>query len=124
MTVNDNENIAPFDVDGTLILSPSITDPPGSSYVDIFYPATEKYVRQRVNRAMVNILKEEKSRGAYVLVWSRCGKEWAKNTIKALDLEGYVDHIMAKPRAYFDDLPVEQWLKDRVFIEPDVSYKE
>ena len=124
MTVNDNENIAPFDVDGTLVLNPSITDPKDSTYVEVYYPATEKLITQRVNRAMVNLLKEEKMRGAFVLVWSRCGKEWAKNVINALALKGHVDYVMAKPRAYFDDLPVEEWLKDRIFIDANTRYKE
>lgn len=124
MTVNDNENIAPFDVDGTLLLTPQRTDPSDSTYREVYYPATQSNIKQRVNRAMVTLLKEEKSRGAFVIVWSRSGKEWAKNAVQALALEDYVDCVMAKPKSYFDDTPVEEWLKDRVFISADVRYKE
>lgn len=122
MKVIDNENIRPFDVDGTLIDNGYKWES-GAEYVYVKDSITNKEIRCKVNRSMVRLLKEESSRGNYVVVWSRSGKEWAKNVILALKLKAYVKLVMAKPLVYFDDLPVEQWLKDRVFIDGNSNYK-
>lgn len=115
-----NENIRPFDVDGCLIVSTK-----ESKYMrSILDPVTGKFIKVGVNSAMVRLLQEEAQRGSYVIVWSRSGYEWAKNVVNALELEQYVNLIMSKPIVYFDDTPVKKWLKDRVFIGPDVKYKE
>lgn len=115
-----NENIRPFDVDGCLIVSTR-----ESKYmVCVADPVTNKFIKVGVNSAMVRLLLEEKQRGSFIIVWSRSGYQWAKNVINALDLETSVDLIMSKPIVYFDDTPVKKWLKDRVFIGPDVKYKE
>jgi len=119
MTVK-NENIRPFDVDGCLIVEAKDS----RQIAHILDPVTKRFIKVGVNRAMVRLLKEEKKRGSYTIVWSRSGYEWANNVIQCLYLDDYVDLIMSKPIVYFDDTPVKKWLKDRVFIGPDVKYKE
>ena len=119
-----NRTVRPFDVDGTLIV---LYDPTvdANCYIDIpdpIYPG--KIIRLRKNNAMIRLMLEEKHRGSYILVWSRGGYEWAETVIRALDLYDVVDIIMDKPLAYFDDMEVSRWLKDRVFIGPDEKYKE
>lgn len=123
MKIINNENIRPFDVDGTLVsaVKGSLTPLP---HAYIYDPITKKEIKVRVHEAMVRLLKEEKHRGSYVIVWSRGGYEWAANVIKALELTQYVDQIMSKPTIYFDDVPVKKWLKDRVYIGPDEIYKK
>jgi len=122
MIVTKNENIRPVDVDGCLIYSPEGT--PDERCVDVVDPTnTARTIRQAVNRNMVRLLIEERQRGGYIIVWSRSGWEWARNVVLALGIERHVHEVKSKPLAYFDDTPVKKWMKDRVFIPPDVKYK-
>lgn len=118
----ESELIRPFDVDDTLILH----DPKGHpefETVDIFDPIENKTITFRVHQPMVRLLKEEHSRGAFILVWSRSGFQWADTVVKALGIADKVHLIMSKPLVYFDDSPVESWMKDRVYLSPDTFYK-
>lgn len=119
------ENIRPFDIDRCMIkeYEGDIGDNSNPT-VEVEDPLTGSFIEVMVNKAMVRLLKEEKHRGGYILVWSRSGWEWARNVIQALELEKYVDQIMSKPVVYFDDTPIQDWLKDRVFLDFDFKYKE
>lgn len=119
------ENTRPFDIDDTLILLPKHDDPADTRYVyvtDPVYPHGE-LLKFRVHEPMVRLLKEEATRGSFVIVHSRGGYQWAQNVIDALGLRQYVNLCMSKPLVYFDDTPVELWLKDRVYIDPNTRYK-
>ena len=67
---------------------------------------------------------EEHHRKGFIIVWSRSGVEWATAVVRALGLDSYVHQVMSKPVVYFDDCPVDTWMKDRVYIKPDVHYKK
>lgn len=123
MNVIRNENIRPFDIDGTLILP--IQSPLGR-VIDVKDPVTGVTTIQfRVHEPMVRLLREELARGAVIIVWSRSGFQWAENVMRAL---GFVSdaqiYIMSKPMVYFDDKPVDEWLRDRVFLDSDKPYKD
>lgn len=122
MNVVTKENVRPFDCDGCLIRELKHSELQADAYVKD--PLTMKNIGVKVNKAMVRLLKEEHYRGGYVVVWSRSGWEWAKNIVEALELQEYVHQVMSKPIAYFDDKDVSEWLKDRVFLDFDVKYKE
>lgn len=113
------EHIRPFDIDGCLIVDKDAS----TSKANVYDVVSGNYIKVGVNQSMVRLLLEEYQRGSYILVWSRSGWEWAANVIRALDLEKYVDRVMSKPTIYFDNEPVENWMKDRVFIGPEVPYK-
>lgn len=116
------ENIRPFDVDDSLVMH-DYPDFKGSTYVKVHDTVTDGSIRLMVNEPMVRLLKEEAMRGAYILVWSRGGHEWANAVLEALEIKKYVDLIMSKPMVYFDDKPVSEWMTDRVYIKPNVKYK-
>ena len=80
-------------------------------------------IKVGVHEPMVRLLKEESHRGSHIVVWSRGGYEWATNVLKALCIEDYVDQVMSKPSAYFDDKDISEWLKYRVYLKPDTIYK-
>jgi hypothetical protein len=119
----ESESIRPFDVDGTLIL-PNNEENKHLRLVSVRDDVEEKEIEFRVHEPMVRLLLEEHARGSFVIVWSRSGFAWAEAVVIALGLVGKVHLIMSKPIAYFDDVPVEAWMKDRVFIEPSVQYKK
>lgn len=119
-----NENISPFDVDGTLVMHEDPDAIPISEQVKVLDTLTNTFIIMRINRPMVRLLQESKLRGDYVIVWSRGGYQWAYNVIQALHLENDVDQIMTKPTKYFDDTDVFDWMPDRIYIKPDTIYKQ
>lgn len=123
MQVINNERIVPCDIDDTLVMHEApMACEKQVTIEDPFEPG--KFIMLGINQNMVKILKDEKARGAFILVWSRNGKAWAETIIKALNLESQVDMIMAKPLVYLDDSDVSNWLKDRVYIKHNVTYKK
>jgi hypothetical protein len=122
MIILDKENLRMVDVDDTLVMHRT------SQYdclrsVVVKDPLGGPSILLDKNFAMIRLIKEEHARGATIVVWSRGGYQWAKNVVEALKLESYVTMIMSKPTIYFDDKPVEEWLKDRVYIGPNEKYK-
>lgn len=125
MQVIKNENIRPFDIDNSLVLPKTKSDPADAIYVEVKDDVTGRPITMRVHEPMVRLLREEHSRGSHVIVWSRSGFAWAKAVVEALDL-CYPDRltIMSKPLVYFDDMDVSTWLKDRVYLTPETQYKK
>jgi hypothetical protein len=115
------ENIRPFDTDDCLIMHSFTALDDTIIVVD---PYSNQPVRVRPNKNMVRLLKEESLRGGTVIVWSRGGYKWSEAVIRALDLEKYVTFIMSKPMIYYDDKEVAEWMQDRVYLGPDVNYKQ
>lgn len=122
MQIINNEYVTLWDIDDTLVMHDNDLYQ-NSHKVWVKDPVEGDYIELRKNSSMIRLMKEEKARGSHVIVWSRGGHQWAKNVIEALKLEKYVDQVMSKPLAYFDDKPVEEWLKYRVWLSPNVSYK-
>ncbi len=119
MKVIRNEYITFWDIDDTLVMHENY-------HIDNVFvkdPIDNREIKLRKNLPMIRLMKEEKARGSTIIVWSRGGFQWAENVIKALKLEEYVTLILSKPLAYFDDKPVEEWLKYRVYLSPDTNYK-
>lgn len=127
MKVIKNENPVFFDVDGTLVLP---YDKKQDKFhqvgrvVEVYDAITDKFIRMVAHEPMIRILVEEKRKDRFVIVWSRSGQEWAANVVRALDLVKKVDLVISKPLVYFDDMPVESWMKDRVFLSADMPYKK
>ncbi len=105
----DNELVVVVDVDGTLIRpdqNGSISLPYGSE-IQKFSPI----------KPHVDLVKEYKNRGFYVIVWSMSGPWWAKKAVEALKLERFVDKAMGKPTKFVDDKnDLASILGTRVFI--------
>lgn len=117
-----NENVVCFDVDDTLVTTdPAITH---GCLANVYDAITKKYITVRVLEANVRLLREEKRKGFFIVVWSRSGNEWASNVVKALDLEKEVDLTMSKPLVYIDDRDVSEWLPYRVWLPPSMNYKK
>lgn len=121
MKVVENENTRPWDVDDTLVLHD--IEKHGGVLIKVLDPQSGHTVILSPHRPMIKLLKEEKSRGGYIIVWSRGGYAWAKVVVEALQLTEYVDLIMTKPLVYYDDKDVDTWMKDRVYLEPGTIYK-
>lgn len=121
MKVIKNERVIPIDVDETLVHHTAVE---GGAEITVRDPYADRWIKVWANMPMLTILREEYSRGSFIIVWSKGGFSWAEAVIKTLHFEEYVDIIMSKPYVYFDDKDVDEWLKDRVWIHPNTVYKQ
>ncbi len=125
MNVIKNERIIPCDIDGTLIEHIAQTPAPsGNDIVWVEDALRGGKIAVRRMAANIRLIEEESLRGAFILVWSRSGNAWAAEVVKALGLKLNEHIIMTKPLVYVDDLPVSEWLKDRVFLPQGTIYKK
>lgn len=114
--VLNSDEVIYFDVDETLVFWKTDQDPD-----DIIIQAVDPYMGgQYVNlvphQRNIDLLKRNAGQGRTVIVWSAGGVFWAENVIRALALETYVDLIIRKPDVYVDDIPIEQWGLNRVYL--------
>lgn len=99
MKIIESELNAAFDIDGTL------------AHVNTVNPIEEN----------VQFLKDLKSRGYHITVWSAAGFRRAEEVVKALQLEPYVDVIMTKMLKHCDDLTdIEDIVGRRVFLAKEL----
>lgn len=119
MNVIKSENIIFCDVDDTLVQMldyENLELDTGS--ISILDPYDSLYTSRMPMHKNIRILKTWHARGAYVVVWSAFGYQWAETVVKALCLQDHVHQIMSKPRAHIDDLPSTQWMGERIWF-PD-----
>lgn len=120
-----NKPVLPVDVDETLLMHDVSRWGDNIDTITMQDPFDAKTtIHLAVNRPMIKILKDEKAKGTFIIVWSRQGEAWAWAAVVALKLEKYVDMVSRKPNTYLDDKPSNKWMTDRVYVEPDVKYKE
>lgn len=121
MKIIKSENVVFFDVDETLVTAEQFISCTGVHVADPVEPG--RVIVRYQHLGNIRLLREEYQRGSTIIVWSRGGWEWATNVIKALLLTNLVHTVMSKPLVYFDDVPVEQWLTQRVYLDPRLKYK-
>jgi phosphoserine phosphatase len=123
MNTIENDNVVCFDVDDTLVMWSIPTERAHEAITfDNFGYATELLPHLK----HVELLKQFKVRGHYVVVWSQGGYQWAREVVKTLGIEKYVDSVMTKPKWIVDDLPPGAWLT-RSYMDLDgkrISYGE
>ena len=123
MKIVKNERLIVCDVDDTLVMHNTCNLALTEAQVEDPLDRFRKVIVYR-NDPMIRLLQEEIQRGSQLIVWSRGGWEWAQNVLMALKLDHLPIIVMTKPYAYFDDKDVSVWLKDRVYISPEVVYKK
>lgn len=114
MKVLENELTVYFDCDDTLIMWGKESSP---NVMDFICPYTDKIERLVPHSTHIQILKQQKGRGYHVVVWSAGGWAWAKRVVETLGIEDYVDEVRSKPTKFFDDLPAQEVLGSRVYVE-------
>ena len=120
MKIIKNENVLCVDIDETLIVS---TDDKDAKTCPIWDQVTKSFLAVQPHKPHIRLLHEEKSRGRFIIVWSRGGHAWAEAVVKGLGLLGTVDLIMSKPYAYIDDKPINEWLTEQIYIPHNTEYK-
>ena len=112
-----NEQNSMWDVDDTIAMH---VHNGGPADLVIYNDAMECDIRLNIHHDHVKQIKSHKNRGFTVFIWSGNGSAWAKKVIEALELQDYVDFYMTKPVKFFDDLPAQEVLVNRVYL----PYKE
>jgi hypothetical protein len=113
MKVTENDNIITVDVDDTLVIW---NVPPGREEECITFDNFGYAQRLLPHRKHIELLKQFKVRGHYIIVWSQGGYQWAREVVKVLGLEEWVDEVKTKPKWYIDDLPANSWMK-RTYLD-------
>lgn len=108
------EHVVCFDCDDTLVMW-------GKKTNDVYIkdPYTDSDILLKKHNKHIKLLQDYKARGYYVVVWSAGGYLWAKAVVEGLGLRDSVDHIMAKPVKYVDDLDATEILGTRVYLKDD-----
>lgn len=118
-----DQDMVPFDIDQTLILHKPQNEICPLNLVRVKDTIADRIICVEAHRAMIRLLEEEHAAGKYIMVWSRGGAKWATAVLVALNLTSKVNLVLTKPLVYFDDKPASEWLQNRVYIEPGVTYK-
>jgi len=120
MKIIDKESIVFADVDDTLVMWGKAKK--GEKVVAITSPHDGKLEYLRPHKGHIKILKDRKSRGSYIIVWSAGGFAWAEAVVKALGLEKYVDQVMTKPHLYIDDKKAKEFMGEHVYLPYGGTY--
>jgi FMN phosphatase YigB (HAD superfamily) len=110
-----------FDVDDTLVKwSPTPEEIAMKGITMEFTDVDGNVLSTKIVPHSVHVeqLKKHKIRKHTIGVWSAGGSLWAKEAVKALGLEPYVDFVISKPTWCYDDktpneyIPPSQYIKD------------
>lgn len=112
MQVIQNESIVMVDIDQTLVMHSRQND----SFV-IVNPYSGSQISLMRNEKHIELLKQLKGRGMFVIVWSAAGVLWAQSVIDTLELQDYVDIVMTKSSKYVDDLHAAEILGQRIYLK-------
>jgi hypothetical protein len=112
------EQVIGVDVDDTLVLHRAAKE--GETTVDVLDPYDGTTVRLVVHKPHIKLIEDRTARGCAIIVWSQSGPQWAKAVVDALGIKPAL--ICAKPFFVVDDLPINEWLNNRVYLNPEMSY--
>ena len=119
MLVVKNELCVAFDVDDTLVLWNNKCYQPHKDAILIVDPADNQCLYLTPHKRHIDLMRKWKSRGYFIEVWSAAGGAWAEAVVLALGIEDVVDLITTKRMKVVDDLPKNEILGSRVYLDPD-----
>jgi hypothetical protein len=105
-----------FDCDQTLVL----WDFPENERINtIEIPCEDWTIVLLPHKRHIKLLKDFKSKGHKICVWSGSGWEWSKKVVEILQLEAFVDIVMCKPKYYVDDLSCEEFMGKPLYYKQE-----
>lgn len=107
MNVTRNDNVVYFDVDDTLVMWSWAAE-----FNDqvITFDNWGHAVQLVPHKKHIELMRQFKARGHYVIVWSQGGYAWAEAVCKTLGIEHLVDEVKTKPKWIIDDLSPSVWM--------------
>ena len=122
MQILNNENVVLFDCDQTLVIWHKDHTKPGKNKKLFIDPYTGDKLYLYPHNVHVRLMRQYKGRGFAIIVHSMAGVLWAKEIIKTLKLEKYVDLCMSKATKHVDDKEdVKDIIGSRVYLENDIK---
>ena len=119
MNVVKSHKIVMFDVDDTLVIWDwKPINPEGVGLVEIKDPVSGFKELLMPHERHITLLKQFKTRGHTVVVWSQGGWSWAETVVKSLGIEDVVDVVMSKPDWYVDDMPASAYMGKNIYKDP------
>ena len=120
-----DELTAFFDCDDTLVKwNANMSWREGSEGVLQFNSVQDLEVPQwmylKPHKIHIEKLKVLKKNGYGIVVWSAGGSWWAREVVRVLQLENYVDVVMCKPARCYDDLTIEQALGKTIYLMDEI----
>lgn len=100
MQVIDNELSIFIDIDDTILMWDSPTEP-GIDKVEIEYADELLYLTPHYYH--ISLIKKYKQRGYTIFMWSANGFDHALKAVEALGLNDHVDFVLSKPTKHMDD---------------------
>jgi hypothetical protein len=122
MQVIRSENVIYVDVDDTLVTYPNGIGWVEEECITLVDPYDGNTTLRLPHLPNIKLVKNHKARGAHIIVWSQNGFQWAEAVVKALGLQPYIDLIQSKPRMYIDDLPCQEWMGERMYLDPNHAF--
>ncbi len=116
-----NDHPWAVDIDDTLLLWDVPKKDPMVTFTE---PHSGDSITVPINENNIRLLKEKKSRGALVILWTQGGYEYGDVVATALNIREYVDIIMTKPVGLIDDLEAHAWMPKAVNIPHTKNYKK
>lgn len=117
MQVFESDQVVTFDCDDTLVMWSNLYSQPHDNAIEFHDPYDNSTNYLIPHQKHIDLMKKYKGRGYLIIVWSAGGVLWAESIVKTLCLESYVDIVLTKPCKYVDDLPVQEWMGNRVYIK-------
>lgn len=117
MKVIESEMVVMYDVDDTLVKWSDKHTQPHDNAIEFIDPYDGASLFLKKHQKHINLLKQHKARGYTVIVWSGGGYRWAETVINTLGLSIHVDVVMSKCMKFVDDLPAEEVLGSRIYLE-------
>lgn len=114
MRVISQEAVVVIDIDETLVMWGKAKK--NEKVIHITCPYGHQQETLRPHKGHIKVLKDRHARGAYIIVWSAGGYQWANAVVKALGLEQYVNQVMTKPCMYVDDKEAADILGERLYL--------
>lgn len=111
----ENEQVFAFDVDDTLVLERPGVDLHENA-ITLTNPYSDSVLFRLPHVRHIELLKQQKARGRFVVVWSGGGVKWARHVVEKLGLLPYVDLILTKPIGYVDDQHSSEWLNNKIYL--------
>jgi FMN phosphatase YigB (HAD superfamily) len=105
-------HVVTFDVDDTLVIWGKTQDEGCLSFNNWGYPQALLPHAEHIFR-----LKEHHAAGHFIIVWSQGGYEWAQEVVNVLGLAPYVDLVIAKPFAAYDDIHPREWFPNPHYLK-------
>lgn len=99
-----------FDVDDTLVMWGK------KSALPVVINALGFTEKLKPHLGHIKRLKRHHNRGHVVVVWSQAGTEWAEAVVNALGLSEFVDLVVTKPAAYYDDIDCEHYMGKALYF--------